>query len=156
MPTEVEIRESIAATIASVATNAIVVPRNILDIKNDAWTGLLKSSADNNRIHGWMVTQKSAQVAEKRQNSAQYDLEFSVWQFVQYFTGSDTTNSEDLASAEREAVMEAFANPAALSADLSWVEPIEFPVIDLFPIGTTGGMVHIAQGTLRVSWKSNC
>jgi hypothetical protein len=152
MPTEKQIRDAIAATIATAAPLAVVIPRNILGIKNDGWLGMLQSAADNNRIRGWMVTLQSAPLIEDRINGAEYDLRFSVWQFLQYWTGDNTDNSEDAFSAEREAVIIAFAGQ--LAAPLSWAKPLEFSLIDLFSIG--GRLVHIAQGSIAVSNVTGC
>jgi uncharacterized protein (DUF3084 family) len=154
LATEVQIRNAIAAKIAEVAPQAVVVPRNILNTKNNGWLGLLQSPDDNDRIHGWMVTQRAAPINEQRTNGAEYSLNFSVWQFWAYETGDDAANSEDASSSEREVVMTAFANAAALPSELSRCEGLEFSLIDLFWVGDR--LVHIAQGTMTVNWVTNC
>lgn len=152
MPTEKQIRDAIASTITAAAPTAVVLPRNILGIKNDGWLGLLQSPSDGNRMRGWMITLQSQALIEDRVNGAEYELRFSVWQFLQYWTGDNTDNSEDAFSAEREAVINAFAGQ--LASPLSWASPLEFSLIDLFPVGDR--LVHIAQGSIAVANVTGC
>lgn len=152
MPTEKQIRDAIAATIQTAAPLAVVIPRNILGMKNDGWLGLLQSASDQNRIRGWMVTLQSQPLIEDRLNGAEYELRFSVWQFLQYWTGSNTDNSEDTFSAEREAVVSAFAG--SLGSPLEWAKPLQFSLIDLFSVGDR--LVHIAQGSIAVRNVTSC
>lgn len=154
MPTEKAIREAIAATIQTAAPLAVVIPRNILGIKNDGWLSMLQSATDQNRVRGWMVTQRAQMLTEQRQQGAEYELRFDVWQFYQYWTGTNTANSEDTFSAEREAVTLAFAPPPYVP--LSWAKPLEFSLIDLFPVGEGSKLIHIAQGSIAVMNLTGC
>lgn len=152
MATEKEIREAIAARIQTLAPSAVVVPRNILGIKNDGWLGLLQSPADGNKIHGWMVSLQSQVLIEDRGFGAEYELRYAVWQFLQYSTGDNTNNSEDVFSAERAAVIQGFAgNPPAPLEDAA---PIQFNLIDIFSIGDR--LIHIAQGSIAVRVVTLC
>jgi hypothetical protein len=152
MPTEKQIRDAIAATIQTAAPQAVVIPRNILGMKDDGWLGFLQSGVDSNRIHGWMVTLQSQAVIEDRVSAAEYELRFAVWQFLQYRTGSNSDNSEDAFSNERGAVLNAFAG--ALPAPLDGAKPLEFSLVDLFQVGDR--LVHIAQGSIVVGTVLNC
>lgn len=152
MPTEIQIRNAIASTIKSVAPTAVVIARNALDLKDNGW--LMLFSPDGENIHGWMVTQRAALINEQRANGKEYSLSFNVWQFFDYTTGNDISNSEDVASAERESVMLALANTATLPSELSRCDGLEFSLIDLFWVGDR--LVHIAQGSVTVSWLTAC
>lgn len=154
MATEKAIREAIAAKIQTAAPLAVVIPRNILGIRQDAWLGMLQSSADNNRIRGWIVTEKAQALTEQRQSGAEYEMRFDVWQFYEYFTGDNTTNSEDIFSAEREAVILAFTGD--LVSPLTWAKPLDFSLIDIFPVGTGAMPIHIAQGSISVINVAGC
>lgn len=148
MATEKEMREAIRDLIATAAPDAIVIPRNILGIKNDAWLNMLQSPSDSNRVRGWFISQRALQLIEQRTGAAEYDVIYDVWQFYQYYTGSNTTNSEDVFSAERDAVTVALA--AVLPDPLTRAKPLEFSLIDLFPVGQAGMLMHIAQGTIAI------
>ena len=154
MATEKAIREAIAAKIQTAAPTAVVVPRNILGIKDDGWYGLLQSPNDSNRVHGWMVTLGAQTLVENRQSGAEYSLKFLIWQFYQYRTGSNTANSEDEAGAEREAVIAAFLG--SLASPLSWADPLELGLIDIFPTGDGSRLIHIAQGSINVLNVAGC
>lgn len=153
MATEKQIREAIASTIQTAAPLSVVIPRNIVGKReDDGWLGSLQSPADSNRIRGWTVTLVGRKLIEDRLRAAEYELVFDVWQYLQYWMGNNTDNSEDVLSAEQEAVIIAFADE--LPGPLEWATPIEFSLIDKFTIGTRD--VHIGQGTITIRTAVNC
>jgi hypothetical protein len=142
-PTQKEIVDGVVARIQTLAPASIVIPRNILATKSDGWLGFLQSPNDGNRIHGWMVTPQGMRLLKDWGSYADYELKLLIWQFLQYSTGSDVANSEDVFNAEREAVVVGFAGQ--LPEPIKLVRPLEFPMVDLFYTG--GELVHIAQGS---------
>lgn len=152
MATEKQIRDAIAQKIQDTAPLAVVVPRNVLDIKDGGWLGLLQSPAFEDRVRGWMVTLQSQTMVRDRGAAAEYVMRFSVWQFLGYWTGDNANNSEDVFGAEREAVVNVFAG--ALTGVLDGAGPLQFSLVDLFLTG--GDLVHIAQGFIDVETVTPC
>lgn len=165
MATEQAIRYGIAQAIRDAAPGAIVVPRNILNIQDGGWLGILQSDEPTPRVHGWMVALAGQSVTEAESYGAEYELRYHVWQFFQYKTGVEGQNSEDEMSTEREAVIQAFSNPRALTGTtpdgtalselLAWVQPLDFYQIalsvDIAPVA-----VHVAKGTAKIRWETTC
>lgn len=152
MPTEIEIRNAIAARIQTTAPSAVVIPRDIVNALDGTWLSLLEDAVG--KVHGWVVTLEAMTIREDRAGGAEYNLKYSVWRFLDYDTGSDAANSEDQGSAEREAVVLAFANDTALPAVLSNTKPLEFARTGLRYVGDK--CVHIDEGSITVEWVTNC
>lgn len=157
MPTEKETREAIAEVITlTVASTVTVIPRDVLGLfRQGDYKPLLAAGATYTR--GWMVTQKAAtwDESESGDTYAAYRPAWHVWQLHEYFTGDDVANSEDVASAEREAVMAAFANPSAVVGiqqatldALATLGRITFPTIACAPMTEGGKLYHWAQGEI--------
>lgn len=164
MPTEKEIREAIADVIRlTVDATTTVIPRDAM--------GLFRSGdytpfeAGGQYLRGWIVSQQSATLREGLSGGAEYELAFAVWQLHQYFTGTNDNNSEDIASAEREAVMAALSYPAGVTGiqtetltALAIAAPISFSTITTAPSREGGQLFHWAQGTVTARWRThaNC
>lgn len=167
MASEVNIRAAIAAVItsatASVSPAPVVIPRDILNIFESGWMNVLRDQSGAGVIHGWSVTQTGAAPVpgEERGYGAEYELIFDVWQWFQYASGTNASNSENSMSAERELVIAAFAkplqSPVSAHSELSRVKPLEFPPGS---IGTPelefSGQVRLARGILRVGQLVGC
>lgn len=151
--TEWEIRTTIVEAIQAAASDALVIPYDILDVRidNSGQTQLasLRLPSDQDRVHAWMVTQIAAPttVSDKR-TYAEYSYRYAVWQFFYYAGGDADTCSEHLASTERDAVIAAFAGKDATSL-CSGISPLSFDVIGTFFV--VDQLVHIAQGSLSVT-----
>lgn len=149
MPTEKEIRQAIVTVVKAAAGNkAVVVGRNILGIPNNGWVGMLQSPRDAKRVHGWMVTMAGEEEPTQFLNNDEGRIRFHVWQFYEYRSGNDTSNSEDEASDERELVRNAFKAIATLPAALNGVQGLYFPVTIVKPVGEKA--YHVTQGSLIV------
>lgn len=147
-PNDKQIRTSIAALIQVAVPLSIVFPRWILGYDPAEWPALLRSPSDGNRAHGWIVTQRNDDGTVKGQRCIDRDYTYAVWGFHYYDTGNDALNSEDLFSAEREAVVATLDKDLApLLPQLSVRTPVSFQY-DLFPFG--GELMHVAQGRLVV------
>lgn len=156
MASEIEIRNAIRSAIAAAAPAAKALARDLLNVREGGWLGVLHDAGG--RVRGWMVTQSGASLVEARHGGAEYALHFDVWQFFQYRTGENSSNSEDEFSAEREAVMAVFANPAALPAILAECTPLDFPPGSIGPFlaENVKGIVHLAKGRLSVRKVTGC
>jgi hypothetical protein len=152
LPTEIEIRNAIAARIKATAPTAVVIPRDVVNALDGTWLSLLED--DNGKVHGWVVTLESMPLTEDRGDSAEYDLRFSVWRFLDYDTGDDAANSEDQGSVERAAVVTAFARRSTLPAVLSNCSPLEFGRTAIRYVGDK--CVHIDEGTITSKWVTDC
>lgn len=146
MASSYEIQTAIADVIATAAPSAVVKPRNILGkLASGDWEMLRSASADGSRIHGWIVT-KSADVLSNPTH-LEYSPRYDVWQFLQYSTGNDTTNSEKQFLDEMDAVKEAFVG---LSGTLSKALPPSFDDIRPAAEGPDGKLIHIARGVIVI------
>ncbi len=156
MATEIEIRNALRNVVAAAAPEAIVLARDILNVKQSGWLSAL--AKPGKRVRGWMVTQSGYAIFEQRNNAVEYQLWYDIWQFFQYRSGENTSNSEDEFSAEREAVIAPFINPDALDPILSTVTPLEFPqgTIGPFEAENINGLIHLAKGRLSVNKVTGC
>jgi hypothetical protein len=152
LPTEVDIRNGIAARIKATVPSAVVKSRDIIDTVGGAWLSDLEDA--DGKVHSYVVTLEAMTLIEPQIGSARYKLRYSVWRIQDCETGSDSANSEDQGSAERELVVNAFANQAALPAVLSNCEPLQFARIGLRYVGDK--CVHIDEGSIEVEWVTNC
>lgn len=161
MASEVAIREEIVAQIkealVSFTPAAVVIGRDILNVFDSGWYNVLRDEDGLGKIHGWTVTQNGAVVIEERQGGAEYELLFDVWQWDQYRTGTDASNSENQSSAERDAVINKFKDAKALPEILSRAHPIEFERGSIATVETDfRGQVRLGKGLLRVGNVYGC
>jgi len=142
-----EIQAAIAAIIATAAPAAIVKPRDILGkLAAGDWEMLRSAEADGARIHGWIVTKTADTLKANYQNYAEYSPRYTVWAFLQYATGSDTTNSEKEFLDELDDVRDAFLQP--LSDPLTFALPPSFDDIRPASEGPGGKLIHTARGMI--------
>lgn len=164
MPSEKEIREAIADVIRlTVDATTTVIPRDAMGLfRNGDYTPF---EAGGQYLRGWVVSLQSTTLSDALSGGAEYGLTFSVWQLHQYFTGTNENNSEDIASAEREAVMAALSYRAGVAGiqqatldALAMVDPISFSTITTAPSREGGQLFHWAQGTVTARWRThaNC
>ena len=163
MATEKEMREAIAAVLTLVVDSTTrVMPRDILGaFRAGDYKPMLAPNAT--RIRGWMVTQAAAplDLARSGDTWAEYLPVWKLWQIHEYYTGSDSDNSEDVASAERETVMAAFADLASVSGiqagtltALATLNPISFTAITCQPITEGGKLFHWAQAEISARYNT--
>ena len=131
MASEIEIREAIVdrmeSALAVFTPAPIVLGRDITGIlESGSFNGLLDAQ---NRIHVWVVTQRSILPIERRQGGALYELVYNLTQVIQYKSGTDLSNADRDASLERDAITNAFRWSGELPTILKRanVEPVEWP-----------------------------
>lgn len=151
MATEKQVREAIKTEIATAAPLAVVVSRNVLDLKSNKWLNYLNSPADGNRLHGWFVTWEGGEGALPQLNDA--DDVFYAFGAYAYRTGTDASNSEDEWGPEVEAVRARLLNsvtaPAALRGLKAWS-------LKTYVSDEPGHNVHIAELRLTVALTVGC
>jgi hypothetical protein len=159
MATEVAIRSAIVDRIetftASLTPPPLVLGRDItFGLESGAVNDLLDSSG---RIHCIIVTHSGAIPGDPRNNDGDYDLWFDVTQYTEYRSGTDASNSDNEASAEREKIIEAFNDSNLLDGVLKYAQPIVFPrgSIGPFKPGTVS-KIRVARGQLRVLNAYRC
>lgn len=166
MASEVAIRAAIVDRIktftAALVPPPIVLGRDISDALESNSTNDLRDT--NNHIHCIIVTQ-SAAIPTDPENDDDYDLWFDVTQYTQYFSGLDTTNpaiplnSDDKASIEREAIIDAFKRRSAnqLPEILKYAQPITFPRGSIGPFKPGyNTQIRQAKAQLRISNAYGC
>lgn len=126
-PTDLVIRQAIAAIITATDTAAVVFPKFILDVLIGENANLLKptSGVDSGKIHGWMITRGRG--GNTRQGSVRWDandpatsyridssISYRVWFFYRYAHGSEASDTDSTETFFNllDDVIEAFAlNP---------------------------------------------
>jgi hypothetical protein len=147
-PSDKAVRAAIRAVIVGAAPLAKVLTRwtlGSIENSND-WPGELKAITDQQRTHGYVITRE-----EISGEPAGSSIKGRIWTytiFVLHYhaSGNDALNSEDVFSAELDAVVAAFdlidnANIGGAKRR----EPIRFRT-DLKTYG--GKLHHVALGTL--------
>lgn len=156
---EKDIRNAIGAAIAAAVPSAKVMPRNLLgNLKNLRWYAEFQDT--NGLVHGWGIALYSDSVSnpDRFQRKVAYVYKYHVWQLYEFVAGNDSSNSEDLASVERDTVKALFV-PSTTSqcGVVRGCGPLEFgqsfipeaTPVDTLTIGDR--TIHIAQGQLSVT-----
>lgn len=147
-PNDSQIRSTLRTLVQDAAPTAIVFPRWELGYNPVEWPGLIRSSNDNDRAHGWVITRRAIDAEKNGQRCPKRDYVYAVWGFHYYLTGDDATNSEDLFQAEVDAVCATLDTDLKTAhPELRLIEPIGFQ-LDLYGFG--GELLHVAQGRLVV------
>jgi hypothetical protein len=159
MATEVAIREAIRDRI-EMFTDSLPIPPLVLgrDITFSLESGAVNDLRDSNEmIHCIVVTQSGAIPNDPANNDGAYDMWFDVTQYTEYRSGTDASNSDNEASAEREKIIEAFNDSNLLDGVLKYAQPIVFPrgSIGPFKPGTLS-KIRVARGQLRVLNAYRC
>jgi hypothetical protein len=161
MPTEKQTRDAIATVIRLVVdSTTTVIGRDAMGLfRQGDYKPLLASGATHTR--GWIVTQVSAEQSEKADTFAEYTNRWRVWQLHEYFTGTDADNSEDIASAERETVLGAFADLNSVTGiDQTTLDALvnlgglSFSSITTVPMTEGGKLFHWAQGEVSGLYRT--
>lgn len=159
MATEVQIRQAIRARIETF-TASLPIPPLVLDrdITFALESGAVNDLRDSDeQIHCITVTPNGAIPNDPANNDGAYDLWFDVTQYTEYRTGTDASNSDNEASAEREKVIEAFNDSNQLSEVLQYAQPIVFPRGSIGPFKPGAlSKIRVARGQLRVLNAYRC
>jgi hypothetical protein len=144
--TDQEIREGIGTVVQAAAPLAVVFPWWCLGFDTGRWPGLVVSANDQDRPHGWVITRSAEERSEVPGGLFDVKSTYQVWAFHYYATGNEDANSEDLFSAEIDAVATALTPTSVAGVRL---EPLQFPIISIFQCGQE--LLHVAKGQLVAS-----
>lgn len=145
--TDAQVRTAIEAVIVAAAPLAVVYPWWVLGADSAIWAGVLKSSSDGNRVHGYVLTRSRNVGVERGLRCVERTWSYDVWGFHHYSTGNRTANSDLDFNAELDAIALAFDDVASLPAQLKRRDPLEWQV-DLNVYG--GELLHFAVGQLTL------
>lgn len=145
--TDAQIREAIETVLNAKTTNAVVFPWWALSHRPEHWPGQLVSSAESDRVHGYVVTRSLTDGERKNPQCVTRSFNYDIWGFHFYETGTRTANTDFAFNAELDAISDAFIIASSLPPALARAEPPSFRV-DLNVFG--GEMLHYAIGRLVV------
>ena len=145
--TDAQIRTAIEGVITTAAPLAVVFPWWALGVKQDMWPGMLRSSADSNRVHGYVITRTSDEGREVAMRCVERTWSYDIWGLHYYQTGTKASNSDLTFQAELDAITTAFDDVANLTAALKRRSPIRW-TIDLNIYG--GELMHFAVGQITI------
>lgn len=154
------VRQGLSRIIEAVAPTARVYERWPLKFDTGQTAELLKSSADNGRIHAWIIGISSAIPYIDRVGGGSslviWDLTFRIWGFIGYEYGIDSDNPQNTIETEcRKLVQAMHLNRDHLTLDwtqcLKDVGELEFPDIDAQGFGRDD--IIVAQGEMKIKLK---
>jgi hypothetical protein len=152
------LRQGIARLIESVAPTAKVYERWPLKFDVNKTAELLKSPADGNRIHSWIIgIHKALPRIEKVGGTAiEWDLTIRVWGLIGYQFGTDSDNPQNTIELEAKRIAQVvYLNQAHLTLDntqaLGEVGMVEFNDIDAAGFGRDD--IIVAKGELEIEIK---
>lgn len=148
-PTDAEIREAIATTIATAAPLAVVFRWWALGAEVDDWPGMLRSALDSERAHGYLITRTGSPEADDVGiRGTKRKVEYTILGFHYYSTGTQSANTETTFAIEIDAITAALDDKATIPSALSNRTPITWN-FDLKSYG--GELLHIARGVISVT-----
>lgn len=147
--TESQIRAAIKTVIETAAPTSVVFPWWVLGHDQNEWPGLLISSADSDRVHGYVITRTGTEGERKNPQCVTRSFSYDIWGFHFYKEDSTSASNSDLTfNTELDAICNAFINAATLPAELQRVEEEPSFRMDLDIFG--GELLHYATGRLVV------
>ncbi len=149
------LRQGLKRLIENVAPTAKVYERWPLKFDIGQTAELLKSSADGNRIHAWIIGINRAIPVEQRVGGRVLDwnLTVRVWGFIGYEYGVDSDNPQNTIELEAKRVTQVvYLNKDHLTLDytqaLNDVGLVEFRDIDAQGFGRDD--IIVAQGEMNI------
>jgi len=148
--TEAQMRAELEGQIQLAAPLAVVFSWWALGGDDRQWPGKLVSAADDNRVHGYVITRR--RTFGKRENPAcvrrffTYQIRGLRW----YETGDRTANTDLTYNAELDAICARFANRTTLPKSINRIaenSELDF-TIDLNVFG--GQMLHRSVGEITI------
>lgn len=140
-----DIRTAIAGVITTAAPLAVVFPWWVLGVKQDMWPGMLRSSQDSDRVHGYVITRTADEGREVAMRCVERAWSYDIWAIHYYQTGTSAANTDLTFNEELDTITAAFDNVASLANALKRRSPIRW-TIDLNVYG--GELLHFAVGQI--------
>jgi hypothetical protein len=159
MATELEVRQAIVEHILTVLAAfdpaPLVMGRDVADSLETDSVNDLRDEAG--RIHVWTVTPNGAIPVDPGMGAVEYDLLYDVIQWIQFWSGNESANSDIQASMERDAVLDGFKDSSVLPGVLNGARPVEFPRGSIgISLPALRGRVKQSKGLLRISNAYGC
>jgi hypothetical protein len=152
LPSDDDVRNGVAAIIAATAPLAKVAGRWILRFEPGQWPGLLKSPADNDRTHGYVITRVENDGRREGIGKTKRLWTYRIFALHYYETGTDASNSEKKFKAELDAVTEALDNATMIAVTGGYAKQIPDQLVRWTEDGNGGKHFgsdnHFAAGTL--------
>jgi hypothetical protein len=149
--TEAQMREAIETEIRAAAPLAKVFRWWGLGWDDRTWPGLLVSSADSNRVHGYVITRRRTYAEREQPNCVRRFFTYQIRGLRWYDDDSKNAASSDLIyNAELDAICERFANRTALPRSINRIaenSELDFTV-DLNLFGAQ--LLHRAVGSITI------
>lgn len=150
------LREGIRDCIKLAAPNAVVYSSWPLKYNIGDTVNLLQSSADNGKVHAWIVGINKANTFEDKVGGHQikFDLNVRIWGFLGYDQVYSGTTQDIIEEELVKVTRIIYANRDALKlsnlANSGEIGIIDWEDIDVHGFGGDGHDVHVAQGNLNV------
>lgn len=149
--TEAQMREAIEAEIIAAAPLAVVWPFWALGGDERLWPGKLVSVADENRVHGYVITRRETRAERAQPNCVRRFFTYQIRGLRWYDEkGTRTANSDLVYNAELDAICARFANKSTLPQAIRRIaenSELNFTV-DLNLYG--GELLHRAVGQITI------
>src|SRR5262245_38433276 len=147
--TEAQMRAALQAEIEAAAPLAVVFPWWALGHDPNEWPGILKSPADSDRVHGYVITRRRTFGERENPNCVRRFFTYQIRGLRWYDeTGNEDANSDLAYNAELDAIGARFANKSSLPAPLKRIaeeSELNFDV-DLNVFG--GELLHRSVGEI--------
>ena len=145
---DADVREAIRSVVATAAPLAVVFKWWVLGHKRETWPGLLRSSSDADRVHGYIITRSKDEGEPKAMNCVRRLWTYDIAAFHYYATGTQSANTDLTFNAEVNALCDAFDDVTGLDASIRRIRtPLTFRV-DLDVFGSE--LLHIGQGQIVI------
>ena len=149
IPSDEDIRTKIAAAVQLVAPKAIVFPYWVIGFDETKWPGLLRSSEDEGRVHGYVLGRRRSTGARRTVDCVRRNYNYLLLGLHYYKSGTVANNSEKLVSAEADAISDKFDKASLLDPALGQINqnPIEW---EFFLRSPAGELLHILRAAVVV------
>lgn len=142
-----QIRTALEGIITTAAPLAVVYPWWVLGVKQDMWPGLMRSSSDSDRVHGYVITRAQDEGVEKAMRCVNRSWSYDIWALHYYQTGNRIANSDLTFNTELDLITAALDDIVTVPNELKRRQPIRW-TIDLNVYG--GELLHFAVGSITI------
>lgn len=150
------LRLALKNCIEAVAPNARVYSSWPLKYDIGETISLLKSDAENGRVHAWMISISEAEPIDRKAGgrNLEWILNVRIWGFLGYQMTHDDATQTELENEAKKVAQIIYLNDKHLGMDdtqgLKKVDMLVFDDIDVHAFGS-GSDVHVAQGNLTIT-----
>ena len=155
-----DLRKAIRDCIKLVAPDAVVYSSWPLKFDIGKTVNLLRSQADGNKVHAWIIDVNRAEVDDKKAGGYQLEwiLNVRIWGFVGYEATHDDSVQSTIEDEVRAITQVLHVNRKHLGLDdTSALKEVGLVVWDNIEVNAfgSGEDVHVAQGNLEIRLSEN-